>query len=87
MTGPEACLTIPVTATFLVIGIHADSTADTTKYVWTNAMALALVAEVPEFVVVYAAPTTPSFVPAESGGWQITLPGESRATASSGCTP
>jgi hypothetical protein len=83
MIGPEVCVTIPDTARFLVIGPNAD----TTKYVWTNAMALALVAQVPEFTPPGAAPTTPSFVPALSSGWQITLPGQIRVNASTGCTP
>jgi len=80
MTGPEACVTIPITETFLVVGPNAD----TTKYIWTNAMGLALGAQIPEFVPV---PSTSSFVPARSGGWQITLPGDSRATVSGDCTP
>ena len=83
MIGPDVCVTIPDTASFLVIGPQAD----TTKYVWTNAMALTVGAAVPEFSVPSVAPTTPSFVPALSSGWQITLPGQVRVTASSTCTP
>lgn len=83
MIGPEVCVVIPDTARFLVIGPNAD----TTKYVWTNAMALTLGAEVPEFLPPSAAPTTPSFVPALSSGWQITLPGQIRVNASADCKP
>src|SRR5437879_11714758 len=42
MTTAHACFTLPPTATFRVIGMRQDGTADTTTFTWTNTKSLSL---------------------------------------------
>ncbi len=87
VTGSSACLTLPPSAVFRVIGISDDGlTADTTTYTWTTADPLSLAAE-PAFSSFFpTAPTTSAFVPARAAGWSVTLPDGSRANPARSCT-
>jgi hypothetical protein len=87
VTTPTACLTLPPSATFRVIGLHEGGGADTTTVTWTTTALFSLGAQVPSASLIMASPTTTAFVPADAEGWRITLPGGSRATPSSACTP
>jgi hypothetical protein len=84
----SACLTLPPSATFNVIGVSDDGTrADTTTYTWTTADPLSLGAQPARSSRLLAAPTTTAFVPASAAGWGITLPGGSEASPAQACTP
>ena len=83
---PQACSTLPASATFHVIGEHGDGTADTLTYTWTNASSHALGAQPPSSSRIQASPSTTAFVPADAAGWRITVPTGSKATPSSVCT-
>jgi hypothetical protein len=87
ITTPQACFTLPASATFHVIGEHGDGTADTLTYTWTSASSLALGAQPPSSPRIQASPSTTAFVPAHASGWRITFPTGSKATPSSVCTP
>ena len=87
MTGSDLCVTIPATATFRIIGVNADGSADTTKLIWTTGMALTLGAQPPSASRVFATPSTARFVPATAAGWGITLPGGSQVVPGSVCGP
>ena len=87
ITTPQACFTLPASATFHVIGENGDGTADTLTYTWTSASALALGAQPPSSSRIQASPNTTAFVPADAAGWRITFPTESKATPSAACTP
>ena len=86
ITTSRACFTLPPTATFRVIGIRQDGTADTTTYTWTNTKSLSLGALPPSSSRIQAGPSTSAFVPAKAAGWRITFPTGSQATPSSACT-
>ena len=87
ITTPQACFTLPASATFHVISEHGDGTADTLTYTWTSASSLALGAQPPSSSRIQASPSTTAFVPADAAGWRITFPTGSKATPSSVCTP
>ena len=87
ITAPSACLTLPSSATFRVIGVSNDGTkGDTTTFAWTTAVPLSLGAQPPSASRIFAAPTTSSFVPATAPGWSATLPGPS-VSPTQACTP
>jgi hypothetical protein len=86
LTGPAACVTFPASAKFLVIGVSNDGTkADTTTYLWTTSLPLALGAQPPSASRILAAPSTRSFVPATAPGWRATLPSASQVSGSVIC--
>ena len=85
MSGPELCITLPPSATFRVIGVNADGSADTTKVIWTTAMPVTLGAQAPSASRIFASPSTSGFVPATATGWSITLPGGSQVVPGQGC--
>ncbi len=87
ITTSQACLTLPPSATFRVIGVGGDGTADTITYTWTSAKALSLGAQPPSSSRIQASPSTTAFVPANAAGWRVTFPTGSQATPSSVCTP
>jgi hypothetical protein len=80
VTGSAACVTLPLSAKFLVIG-----GADTTTYLWTTARPLSLGAQSPSASRIFASPSTSSFVPAAAAGWRATLPGAAQVSASPLC--
>lgn len=82
MTGPQLCVTIPISATFVVSG-----PGETTTFVWNTAKPVALGAQAPSVSRVFASPSTSEFVPAAAAGWSITLPGETPAVQGTACTP
>jgi hypothetical protein len=86
ITGSQACLTLPPSATFRVIGASPDGTTTTTTYTWTTAKSLSLSALPSGDSRLQAGPSTAAFVPARAGGWTITVPGGSAVTPSSPCT-
>jgi len=81
ITGPQACLTLPESAQFRIIG-----PADTATITWTTAVAMSLSALSPSSSRLMAAPSTKGFVPAAANGWRITLPGSSGPVETSACT-
>ncbi|PYO41742.1 MAG: hypothetical protein DMD33_12140 [Gemmatimonadetes bacterium] len=85
MSGAALCVTIPVSATFRVIGVNANGSADTRIYTWTSAMGLSLGVQAPSAPRIMAAPSTRAFVPATAAGWQIALPGGSQIAPSPLC--
>jgi hypothetical protein len=87
MSAPELCITIPASATFRVIGINADSSADTTEFIWTTALPVRLGVQAPSASRIFASPSTSKFVPATAAGWSITLPGGSHVVPASACDP
>lgn len=86
VAGPSACLTLPPSAAFRVIGVADDGTADTTTYTWTIADPLSLAAEAAFSSFFPTSPTTSAFVPASAAGWKITLPDAPKATPAGSCT-
>lgn len=86
MTGFSLCVTIPTSATFRVIGVNPDGSADTTRFVWTTALPVALGVQAPSSSRILASPSTSGFVPAMAAGWSITLPGGSQAVPTSPCS-
>ena len=85
LTTPEACFTLPPSATFRVIGVNADGSRDTTTFTWTSAEPLSLGVQAPSGFRTQASPTTIAFVPANAAGWSITFPTGSRASPSPAC--
>jgi hypothetical protein len=85
ITTSQACFTLPPTATFRVIGVREDGTADTTTFTWTNAKSLSLGTLRPSSSRIQAGPSTSAFVPAKAAGWRISVPTGSQATPSSAC--
>lgn len=85
MSGPELCVTIPASATFRVIGVNADGSADTTKFIWTSALPVTLGVQPPSSSRIFASPSTSGFVPATAAGWSTTLPGESQVVPGQTC--
>ncbi len=84
----SACLTLPPSATFHVIGVSEDGTrADTTTYTWTIEDPLSLAAEPAMSSRMLTAPTTAAFVPARAAGWRVSLPDGSVASPAGACTP
>ncbi len=86
LNAPSACLTFPPSATFRVIGVSNDGTADTTTFTWTTDKALALGGQSPTASLIQASPSTNAFVPASGSGWTVTLPGGSRVSPTRACT-
>jgi hypothetical protein len=84
MTGPQACVTLPPSATFRVTGPDSTGVVHTVIYTWTPAVSLSLGAIAPEGGRLQASPTTAAFVPASAAGWRVTLPG-SQLLSDSGC--
>ena len=80
LTGPGACVTLPLSAKFLIIG-----GADTTTYLWTTALPLSLSVQPLSASRIFASPGTSSFVPAAAAGWRATLPGVAQVSASPVC--
>ncbi len=76
----QACVTLPLSAKFLVIG-----GADTTTYLWSTALPLSLGVQPPSASRIFASPSTSSFVPAAAARWRATLPGAAPVSASSVC--
>ena len=87
ITTPSACLTFPPSATFRIIGVSNDGTADTTTFTWTPGSALSLGVQDSSTPRFWAAPSTSAFVPANGSGWSVSLPGGSRVSPSQTCTP
>lgn len=87
VTTSQACLVLPPTAVFRVIGVRDDGGADTTAFTWTNATSLALGAQQPSASRFLASPNTGTFVPAVAAGWQITVPDGTQPTQGPACTP
>lgn len=85
MSGPELCVTIPVSATFRIIGVNADGSADTTKFTWTSALPVTLGVQPLSSSRIFASPSTSGFVPATAAGWSTTLPGESQVVPGQPC--
>ena len=87
VTTSEACLVVPPSAAFHVIGMRTDGTADTTTYTWTSAKSLSLGALPASSSRIQAGPSISPFVPAGEAGWRITVPTGSQASPSSACKP
>jgi hypothetical protein len=82
MTGPSACFVIPARKTFTVAG-----PTDTTVFTWTPDDQFAVgsyPADAPQY---FSGPESEDFVPSNSAGWRVTLPGGSRAEPSDRCVP
>ena len=77
-----ACLTLPDHAEFTVSG---PSPSDKVVYTWTSADRVSLGAISTSESRIQAHPSTDSFVPTESKGWEITMPAGARVTASGEC--
>src|SRR6266542_5311383 len=58
ITKSQACFTLPRSATFHVIGVRGDGTADTITYTWTSAKSLSLGAQPPSSSRIQASPST-----------------------------
>lgn len=86
MTGSALCVTLPESATFLVIGVGSSGPSDTTKFIWTTALPVALGALAPSGSRLQASPTTSGFVPAKAAGWSVNLPGGSQVLPVQPCT-
>lgn len=82
MTGPQLCVTIPISSTFTVSG-----PGETTTFDWNTAKPMALGAQPPAMSRFEASPSTSEFVPARGAGWSITLPGGTQAVQVPACTP
>ena len=82
VTGPQACITFPPSATFTIYG-----PSSTTVFTWTPAI-LAALRVTPTLGSMFANPypSTPEFVPLGGAGWRITLP-ENQVTPDSACVP
>jgi hypothetical protein len=84
----SACITLPPTASFYVIGVSDDGTrADTTTYTWTTRDSISLGAQPSTALRVHATPTTAAFVPASAPGWRVTLPDGADLSPTQSCTP
>lgn len=86
ITASQACFTLPASATFRIIGMHEDGTADTSITTWTSAKPLSLGALPPSQSPIVAGPSTTTFVPADAAGWRVTFPTGSQATPNAACT-
>jgi hypothetical protein len=88
VSTPTACLTIPATASFSVIGAaQAGAPYDTTTYEWTTADSVAIGAHAPPANGLNTGPSSGAFVPAKASAWAIALPGGSVATSAAPCSP
>src|SRR5882672_10074205 len=87
MTTRQACLRIPASANFYVIGQSMDGSADTTVITWTSASPIALSAQSPSATRFTSSPSTAEFVPDQAAGWQVTLPAGTSAAQGTACTP
>ncbi|MCG6988835.1 MAG: hypothetical protein LJF06_11735 [Gemmatimonadetes bacterium] len=76
----SACLTLPDTATFRIIG-----PSDTVVISWTRDDSVSLGALEPGASRLMAMPSTRGFVPANAQGWSVTLPGDTMAIAAAPC--
>ena len=86
VTTPQACLPIPPSGIFRVIGVHDDGSRDTVAYEWTPALGIALGAQPPSSFTRFASPSTATFVPAEAAGWSVTVPGDTTVVPAPPCT-
>jgi len=86
LTTPRACVTLPPSAEFYVIGVHDDGTADTVTFRWTSGDPISLGAQPPSAPRLFASPGTPAFVPAGAAGWEVTMPAASAPMPASACT-
>ena len=86
MTGPQACLALPPSATFRVTGPDSNGIVHTINYAWTPTVSLSLGSIAPADGRLQASPTTAVFVPASAAGWRVTLPGP-QLTSDSACLP
>ena len=85
VTGGSACLTIPPSATFLLLHHLTDSSTDTTRLGWTPAQGLELEGY-PGGVPQFTGPSGAwSFVPAHAPGWSVVLPGVQPAQPAPPC--
>lgn len=82
--GASACFTLPKSREFRVT---AYPSGQTTTISWTPSLPLSLAAEPDTASIILASPTTPSFLPASSRGWNIRLPGSGGASTAAPCTP
>ncbi len=76
----SACLTLPSADSFQV-----GSPTEMTTYNWTSRDSLALGTMEPGSLATHATPSTAEFVPANSAGWSITLPGGTAVTPADVC--
>ena len=72
----SACLTLPGADTFQVA---------TTPYIWTSRDSLELGIMPPDTWQAHGSPSTSAFVPANSAGWSVTLPGGTVVTPADVC--
>jgi hypothetical protein len=80
VTGPEACFTLPPSATFTVSGPNS-----TTAITWTPAIPVSL-GLVPAEGRLFADPSTPEFVAGGGAAWHVTLPGN-QVAPDAACAP
>jgi hypothetical protein len=80
VTGPQACFTLPPSATFT---IYAPSS--TTVFTWTPAVLVSL-GLIPAEGRLFASPSTPEFASVTGAGWHVTLPGN-QVTPDAACAP
>ena len=76
LSTESACLTLPSADTFQV---------STTPYSWTSHDSLSLGILEPGQHATHASPSTSEFVPANSAGWSVTLPGGTAVTPADVC--
>jgi hypothetical protein len=87
VAGPTACLTIPPSSTFTIIGGNGTGGVDTLVWVWTPAKPVSLGVWPEGSSRFQAAPDTPVFVAATSRGWDLTVWGGVRVSAGDPCGP
>lgn len=83
----QACFVLPPTATFRVTGARSDGGSETTTYKWSTMNSLSLGAIPVSSSTIQAGPSTAQFVPGIAPGWRVTVPGETKVTVSSACSP
>lgn len=85
VSTPQACLTIPATARFLVVGVNDDGSRDTTTIGWSNAQAMRLGALPPRTTPSDTHATSGEFIPAAAAGWSIDVPAGTSAVSAAAC--
>jgi hypothetical protein len=80
VTGPTACLTLPLSKEFVVTGPSSSQT-----WGWNTAQGVSLGAVLESESTFPAVPSTEEFVPAGERGWAVTLPGAGRLSPTPGC--
>jgi hypothetical protein len=81
MSTESACLTLPDTATFRIIG-----PSDTVVVRWTQSDSVSVGALIPGGDRLRASPSTRAFVPTRAAGWSITLPGDTVVAMAAPCS-